>query len=209
MLFVCAGLWSDDLWNFVFRAQLNILAKQTAKVFEPGRCLSFFLTLVTWSCTFRSGSLCQNSVHVCMSVTMPRITGTAHSPFKWLILYKFWNLHHKEVQQQQLGHQSLNVCPIRARILRHLHHDSFDYHFTPFRGCVWKCSPSASPWDTRPPPPLAQSACWGVSAGWKLDKAPPISQPPTLPALSHSLTTPIIISVRGLALEQEGGASVF
>lgn len=57
MLFVCAGLWSDDLWNFVFRAQLNILAKQTAKVFEPGRCLSFFLPLVTWSCTFRSGSI--------------------------------------------------------------------------------------------------------------------------------------------------------
>lgn len=53
MLFVCTGLWSDDLWNFVFRAQLNILAMQTAKVFEPGRCLSFFLTWVTWSGTFR------------------------------------------------------------------------------------------------------------------------------------------------------------
>lgn len=92
--------------------------------------------------------------------------------------------------QQQLSHQSLNVRPIRARILGHLHHDSFDYYFTPFRGCVWKCSPSASPWDTRPPPPLAQSACWGVSGGWKLDKAPPISQPPTLPPLSRSLTTP-------------------
>lgn len=139
---------------------------------------------------------------------MQRITFSAHISIKWLILYKFWTLPHKEVQQQQLSQQSLNVSPIRARILGHLHRDSFDCYFTPFRGCVWKCSASTSPWDTRPPPPLAHSACWGVAAGWKLDKAPPISQPPTLHPLSHTSTTPIIIFFRGLALEQEGGASV-
>lgn len=139
---------------------------------------------------------------------MHRITGSAHISIKWLILYKFWTLPHKEVQQQQLSHQSLNVSPIRARILDHLHRDSFDCYFTPFRGCVWTCSASTSPWETRPPPPLAHSACWGVAAGGKLDKAPPISQPPTLHPLSHTSTTPIIIFFRGLALEQEGGASV-
>lgn len=93
------------------------------------------------------------------------------------------------MEQQQLSHQSLNVRPIRARILCHLHHDSFDYHFTPFRGCVWKRTPSASPWDTRPPPPLALLCLlewiWRMKIGQSSSNIPTPHSPSIITFFNH------------------------
>lgn len=98
-------------------AQLNIPAKQTAvKYSNPDTvclsCLHQFRGGAHLGVdAFGNGSL---SAHICVSVTMQRKTA-----FRWLMLCKFWTLPHKEVQQQQgLSHQSLNVSPIRGRILR-------------------------------------------------------------------------------------------
>lgn len=40
---------------------------------------------------------------------------------------------------------TINVSPVRASILCHLHRDSFECHFTPCIDCVWMAPPSASP----------------------------------------------------------------
>lgn len=93
-----------------------------------------------------------------------------------------------------------NVSPIRTRILGHLHRDSFDCHFTPLVGCVWKSlHSSASPWDTGPPP-LAVSACWVwlENEDWTM-----LFLPPNPPRSMHHciiLPPPIIIFPKGLGL---------
>lgn len=179
---------SKLLW--ISYAPLSLWVFNQSSIF--GNPLVVFLCI---QCTYLQECVKNNYLHSCLLFPL----GSEEFFDAMLIVHFASQRCSFNISYNQAAHSPFStVTPINASILSHLHHDSFDCHFTPFIGSVW--TPPPQPCPGIPDLLLWQCPLLGCGLRMEIEQSCSNIPTPSLPMHHYSPATqpPPIIIPRGL-----------